>query len=411
MEKYDVVVIGAGAAGVSCARILADAGKKVVILEAQDYVGGRVKTDRTHGTVELGAEFIHGEHAITWELVKAANLATEEWSYKGLSDYRVYGEGGSIRADSRELMAAMYDAEKSIDDCKDPNLSLSAYIDAQDVPEEVRFFAKRHIGDVEGADPDDLSIASLSEEYARASNGERNFRILDGYDRIFDMLAGGLEVRLEHPVNEVTWEARSAVVSCANGTVFEASFVVLTASIGVLQKGDISFVPGLPASFVDAVGRIGYGDNAKCIFWLTGEVPDFRMVDTRGLYGHFWQQKKEGVTIVTGYSGGPRATKLTGMGSDAAIEAGIEDLASAVGESIRSQVMQARFSSWSDNPYILGSYSYPKLGMGTARTEIQEPIANTIFYCGEASHDAGHASTVHGAIEMGRLTANRILYG
>jgi monoamine oxidase len=364
-----------------------------------------------YDTVEIGAEFVHGENATTWEIIRAEGLTAEPWSFKGMSDYRVYGEDGRIRPDSKEMMAAMYAAEEDLWECEDPAISVNAYVNAQDVPEEIRFYAKRHIGDVEAADTEDLSAAKLAAASRRSTNGEENFRILDGYDRIPEALARGLEVRVGHPVTQVNWKRGSVEVLCANGATFVAPRLVFTVPLGVLKKDLLKFSPALPSSFTGAVSRIGFGDNCKILLWVDSEVPEFRMIDTRGWYGHFWQQKKRNETIITGYCGGSRATKLTNMGEAAAIEVGIEDIASALGEDIRAHVKQARFCSWSDNPYILGSYSYPKLGMGNARTEIQEPVADTLYYCGEASHDKGHASTVHGAIEMGRATAKQILYG
>src|SRR3954469_13527694 len=106
----DVLVIGAGAAGLSAARTLADAGRSVIVLEARDRIGGRVWTDHTFGPipVERGAEFIHGERADTWALVRRGGLATE--SFSRWSGRRILAEDGRLAGD--ELLRARPDLQR-----------------------------------------------------------------------------------------------------------------------------------------------------------------------------------------------------------------------------------------------------------------------------------------------------------
>ncbi|MBI1877642.1 MAG: FAD-dependent oxidoreductase [Chloroflexi bacterium] len=76
---HEIIIIGAGMAGLAAAQRLRQAGMPALVLEARDRVGGRVWTDRSRGAVELGAEFIHGKKAVTWELIRQAGLATAQW--------------------------------------------------------------------------------------------------------------------------------------------------------------------------------------------------------------------------------------------------------------------------------------------------------------------------------------------
>ncbi len=97
------------------------------------------------------------------------------------------------------------------------------------------------------------------------------------------------------------------------------------------------------------------------------------------------------------------------MSEQDAVNAAIEDLVSGLGSTVRHLVAEARHLSWSNDPFALGSYSYPAVDMGDARDILQKPIAETLFYCGEATHTRGHPGTVHGAVEEGRRAAREVL--
>lgn len=400
----DVLVIGAGAAGLSCARELAKAGKQVIVLEARNRVGGRVHTIRDRGVVEAGAEFIHGENATTWEHVNEMRLHTEEWFYQN----RVFGEGG-VRSDSPELRGEVMTALSHIGDPASPSTSVADVLAKGASSEDALFYALRSIGDLEGTDAANISAALLTREDERNSSGHRNFWITDGYDRVMELLAQGIDVRLGHEVESIEWKEGVARAICKNGAVFTAPKLVFTLPIGVLREGDAIFVPALPEVFTHAVRSIGFGNNTKLTLWLSNPLPAFGILDTKGLFGHFWCRSFGEDPVVVGFSGGKRAEELTEMGEEKAISSGIAELSDALGMDIRPMVTEARHFTWSDDPYARGSYTYDALGSETARADLGTPIGNTLFYTGEAVNRHGHCATVHGAIEAGRDTANEIL--
>lgn len=404
----DILIIGAGAAGLSCAQELVRAGKRVIVLEARDRTGGRVHTRRDRGVVESGAEFIHGEHAATWGIVEAEHLETLEWR-PGASSFRNFSNGDGIRADSEALLTEMRALEEGAYDYHGPEISYKEFLAQKPGSEAAHFFASRHIGDLEAADDDQLSMTQLAEESAQATNGPRNFWITDGYDRVIEALARGIDVRLSHAVIHTEWQQGSVKVTCANGETFSAPKLVFTLPIGVLKKSSVAFTPALPAAFTESVEKIGFGNSSKVVLWLRERIEDFGMLDTAGHFGHFWPRMFGAEQVVVGYSGGSRADALVAMGKEAAIEEGIQEFCGAFGGQMRERIAHAEHYTWSDDPYALGSYSYSKIGKGNARDALRAPIDDTLYYAGEAVNTHGHTATVHGAIESGRDTARTIL--
>jgi monoamine oxidase len=400
----DVLVVGAGAAGLSCARELAKAGKRVIVLEARNRIGGRVHTIRGRRVVEAGAEFIHGENAVTWDIVRQEGLGTEEWFYQN----RVFGEGG-IRSDSPELRGEVTTALAHIGDPASPSTSVAEVLTKAAASENALFYALRSIGDLEGTDAANISAALLTREDERNSSGHRNFWITDGYDRAMESMAQGIDVRLDHEVESIEWKEGTVRAICKNGAVFTAPKLAFTLPIGVLREKAVMFVPALPEAFLRAVRSIGFGNNTKLTLWLSNPLPEFGILDTKGLFGHFWCRAFSDGPVVVGFSGGKRADELAAMEEEEAIASGIAELSDALGLDIKSMTTAARHFTWSNDPYTRGSYTYDALGSETARADLGTAIENTLFYTGEAANRHGHCATVHGAIETGRDTANEIL--
>ncbi|MBI3571997.1 FAD-dependent oxidoreductase [Candidatus Kaiserbacteria bacterium] len=406
---YDVLVIGAGVAGLACAQQLVAAGKRVIVLEARNRIGGRVHTIRERGVVEAGAEFIHGENATTWELVHSLGLKTLEWHHSMDEPGRVFGKNGAIRADSQTLLEEMKKAEEGLSMYRGPDISVADFLVAKNISEEGRFYASRHIADIEGANVEQVSAARLAIDDKIATNGTRNFWITEGYNRLTDGLARGIDIKLAHAVSDVIWSEGRVIVRCKNENEFTAHRAVLTVPIGVLRQHSITFSPELPVVFWQGVDKVGFGDSSKLTLWLSKPPPEFNMLDTAGLFGHFWPRLFGEEPVLVGFSGGSRATELTKMGEKAAIEVGIEDVADALGSTIKKQILAARHFTWSDDQYACGSYSYSPLHMDSAREDLGTPVGHTLYYTGEATNNGGHVGTVHGAIEAGRDTADKIL--
>lgn len=408
-DIWDVIVVGAGASGLSCAHDLVCGGLRVLVIEARDRIGGRIHTIRDKGVVEAGAEFVHGENAATWEIIAKCGLKTEEWPI-GDPGKRLFVRGGKMLPDPLSLGAEIAKIHETIDEYSGSEISVEDIIRRQQQSEEARFYAARQLVNIEAAELDRLSAPGFNQEQKLASNGSRNFWITDGYSRVVEYLAKTPRLALSHPVARIQWREGRVTVESSKGAAFAGRRLVLTIPIGVMRKGPL-FDPELPPELTDAFHAIGFGNSTKLTVWLDDlkSLPDFSVLASDGMFGGFWQRLFGPTPVLVGFSGGTRADQLTAMGEEAAIQTGVEELSRALGRAIRNKIAAVRHFTWSDDPYAMGSYSYPAIGMGSACRTLRKPIEDTVYYTGEAANDQGHSATVHGAIEAGRMTAAQIL--
>ena len=235
--RYDTIVVGAGMAGLITGRALAEAGQRVLILEARDRIGGRILTHHLHGeTVELGAEFVHGRPPELWALIDEAGLETCE---RGGS--QLCFEDGALtdRSNGRD---GIFNVLDGLENLTGPDLSFADYLDRQDLdPEECRAI----IGFVEGFNAADHRLASAAalgrqQQAEDAIEGDRSLHIVGGYSQIPDFLAGkirdaGGTLRLNAPVRSIQWQGGHVKVVTDTNSVYAAR-TAITLPLGVLPE-------------------------------------------------------------------------------------------------------------------------------------------------------------------------------
>jgi len=403
---HDTIIVGGGVAGLAAARALQAAGRPALLVEARSRVGGRVHTDRTNGPAELGAEFIHGDRAATWALVRAAGLRTSGWSGP-----RYFGRGGQILPPAdpvAERAGALFAAAGNYSGA---DVSVATLLADLALPNDPGLpFALQWLANMEGADPSLLSAAALSREQAATSNGDANFHILDGYDRLIAFMADGLTLRLASPVKQVRWEPGRVALELAGGEQLDARSTIITVPLGVLKAGRPAFAPALPPAKQRAIAAIAMGHVAKLILWFERPFwPDFSALSTDGRVATWWPVESAATPTLMGYTGGPAALTLTALGEQAAIATGLAELTQLFGVDARAACLGGRLTAWSHDPWSLGAYSYSPVGMGDARARLAAPLAETLFFAGEATVTNGHLATVHGAIESGQRAAHELL--
>ncbi len=441
--SQDVLIIGAGAAGLSAALELSRAGLRVEIIEARDRVGGRIFTrhDPTQNhPVELGAEFIHGLAPEIWQPVQQRNLKVTEVEGDLWCSIDGKLQKCNFFAQAEKILSAM-DDEFQDDDDNSHDESFNDFL-ARRFPgtdhQEAKQWATGYVSGFNAADPELVSVRWLADS-RRADEqieGDRAFHIAGGYQKLMDIFVSELNdrkvpIRLNTVVNVIQWKS-GPVQLVASGrqreTNLSAPRALITLPLGVLQAAPASvrFEPELPAQKQTALKKLVMGKVVRvtlCFrerFWqdLHGDPDSRSLADLSFLFSRdnffptWWTQMPESVPIITGWAPAKSAERLATVSNDAVIDKAVQVLSNLLcveKSNAQSQLAAAYFHDWDSDPFSRGAYSYVKVGGEGSQQALGAPIANTLFFAGEATDTSGHNGTVHGAIASGRRAAQEIL--
>jgi monoamine oxidase len=433
----EVVVIGAGVAGLACAQALCEAGLRVTILEARGRVGGRIWTvhpSLTNAPVELGAEFIHGLPREVWQIVERAGIETHE-----LTGNRWRLEQGRLAP-----MSGSWDLIDSIFlriDESAPDQSFQDFLEQAcgDLPQHTRIEAAAFVEGFHACNASRISAHALSRWYRsdQKIQGHRGFRFPDGYEGMVRALVAAskpelLTVRLNNVVTEIAWNPGTVEVTARLPEQQQASIradaAVITLPLGVLQAppgsgGAVCFRPEVTEK-AEALKQLEMGVAIRLVlcfrqcFWtdpklVRSPMPDMSFLSSpEELFPTWWSSVSARTAMLTGWSGGARAERLSGLGSAAIMERGLEVLHHVFGvplETLRDLVQEFFVHDWQSDPYCRGAYSYALADSGDAARRLAATVGNTLFFAGEATDCSGHNGTVHGAIASGQRAATELL--
>jgi len=427
MAESDVIIVGAGAAGLAAAGKLAAWGRRVVILEARSRTGGRVFTRQCSGLpfpVELGAEFIHGLPQETFSIVRAANLVTYE-----TSDTHLLVRDGKIQDENAawDRMAQLLDR---VDELASTGRSVRSFLDGPgSVDAQAALLLRRYVEGYHAAHTERMSLAALAqaERAAAAIGGDRSFRVLNGYSRVVDALISarpGIELRLNTRVDEVVWETGRVVLHATNALSggresFTAPRVLVTLPLSVLQAGSVRFDPPLVEKSA-AAARLHMGNVVKVVLQFAEPVWEAReemhelgfLHAPDQLFPTWWTMHPLRSSVITGWAGGPAADGLNGKSREAMLECALHSLAQSLSiphEQLTRGLLSAHLHDWLADPFSGGAYSYIPVGGEDAPAELGRPLHGTLFFAGEATDTTGHTGTVHGAIASGYRAAAEML--
>lgn len=410
-DEPDVLVVGAGVAGIAAARTLHARGLSCLVLEAKDRIGGRTYTDATG--FDHGASWLHqaNDNPLT---AFAEALGFETVDHDKLRQRLLFTEGRFATTAERGAVAVAEDRfwrvieAAAADGAPDRPASDAA-------PQGGRFDAL--VTHWEGAQicAAELSRMSLHDFATTALDGP-NLLLRRGLGTLVSTLAEGLPIRLNAPVKQLDWGGSGVEASGAFGRI-RARAAIITVSTGVLAQASIAFTPGLPAQTQDAIKALPLGLLTKLSFPIPpGALPEFgafaslrRDIAGPGDRPISWIARPFGAPVLLAFIGGSLAWELSRVGKHAAEAHARAEFAHVFGAEAAKALGPPIITDWGEDPAFFGSYSHAIPGAQAARRILAEPLADgRLIFAGEACHPR-FAATVAGAWLSGEDAAQFIL--
>jgi monoamine oxidase len=441
---YDVIIVGAGAAGLAAGARLAQAGQRVALLEARERIGGRIFTrhlpaaeGRAPLCVELGAEFIHGLPSATWSLVGQAKLSAYELEGSELS----FVNGNWTPPMNQPAMRVIADMMKWLEARPGCDMSFAEYQAAAPADAATDAAAAHYVEAFNAADRHRIGIAALAAQQ-RAEDvieTDRLFHVAEGYDAVMEFLAAqfraaGGELALGTPVRRIDWQRGSVRIDGVDGKELRARQALITVPLGVLQADTIAFAPA-PGEILAQARCLAMGEVVRVTllfrerFWRDRRAPSIpegvrrKLADLSFLFTPaevpptWWTPNPTPTPMLTAWVGGPKATELrrsiAAEGDPLALPrrclatlARVFELSFA---ELQSLLVSWHEHDWSADPYSRGAYSYVPAGALDTPTKLTAPVEETLYFAGEHTDITGHWGTVHAALGTGVRAAEQML--
>jgi len=403
---FDVLIVGAGAAGIAAARRVAAAGRRFVVLEASERWGGRCFTDMRTFRIpyERGARWIYMP-----DLNPLAKLALKA----GLDIYPMpagqrlrIGLRDAREGETEDFFANLVRCNRGISDAARGKVDVSC---AQALPNDLgdwrptMEFVLGNFGC--GKALSDISAMDL----AKSAEREVAAFCRQGLGTLVGKLAFGSPIQFSSPVTRIAWGDR-LVEAETRGTLLTARAAIVTASTAVLASGKIKFQPGLPARHAEAIGKLGLGSYEHVAIEFAGNPLGLRSDDlifekaagprTAALLGNVSGSRLCVVEIA-----GRLAADLAGDGEAAMTTFAIDWLAGLFGSGLKRAVERTHATRWTKEPWVLGAFSAAAPGGQWARKALSEPLDERLWFAGEAVHETLWG-TIAGAWEAGERAAD-----
>ena len=406
--EVDVAVVGAGAAGIGAARRLVDAGSvSVLVLEARDRVGGRVHTIEPAGfPLDRGAEWLHSADRNPLSVIaRDHGLHVQQRPPEWITRLRRSGETVEAEADwlaTREAQsrarrqAAVEPLDQPLANLLAPGGRWNQLLDATSCW-------------ANGAELDRVSV----KDYVRYEDSGVNWRLREGYGRLFEKLAHGLPIALGAAVSRIDYRGRAVRLQTTRGTVM-ARRVVVTVPTSIIAAEVLRFEPPLPEK-VDAAAGLPLGVDDKLFISLSGSVPEveadiYLVGSTTSRETMSYQVRPLGRPAIYCFFGGQFAAALEREGQKAMFSFAADELVGLLGSGIRRHIAPLAATAWLQDPWARGSYSSALPGHAEDRALLAAPVDGRLFFAGEAT-SPNFFSTAHGAWLTGLAAARAALAG
>jgi len=429
-QDFDVAVIGAGAAGLCAAAELCQSGRSVLLLEARERIGGRIDTRHEAGVclpIELGAEFIHGDAPVTRELLRRAGLVAVDTSGRRSGRRR---DGQQVRGGEFEQARGLLQQAQALVEDQSVEEFLTSRL-ASPGEQALAGFVRMMVEGFDAADPRRASVKAIAAEWCGDSL-QGQARPLGGYGALLGALARQLDpersrLRLATQVQAVEWGGAAVRILARSGRdAFNARArrAVIALPVSILQlppdsPGAVVFDPPLSEKRA-ALAGLAMGPVIKLVLqfrrpfweqWHDGAFTDAGFLHAPdAVFPTLWTSLPFRAPLLTAWVGGPRAQRLQSASLDELTDLALGSAREALGftGTLQTELVCARVHDWASDPHALGAYSYIGVGGGQSPRLLAQPLAERLFFAGEAA-DPDSSGTVEAALQSGRRAARRLI--
>lgn len=410
-SEVDVIIIGAGASGLSAAKELASLGLTYLVIEGSHRIGGRAYSEEIAPGIwfDLGCSYLHqGETNPFVSIADALGVILGKDKGDIFEDrkIRLFNSGIPLDADQRkayfnyqsECYKAIHAAAVGGEDV--------AVADLIDLESEYALSFMRHMAALCTLDIDQISSVDL------ASFGEgSDIPVLNGYGNLVAAWGADIPVSLNTRVNRIDWSGEGVSVETSKGKL-RGLAVLSTVSTGILASGDIEFLPKLPDWKMEAVLGLPTGtENKICVHFKQ----DVFGAEARGFYNTWnddgvaggFEASVMGQNTAIVFTGGRHAIWLEKQGQQAGEDYAVDRIAEVFGNDIRKHVNRSIVTAWTTEPWTRGSYSCALPGQAQQRSELARTLDEKVFFAGEAT-TIGNQACCHGAFLSGIRAAQEI---
>lgn len=423
--KTDVIIIGAGAAGLSCAKELQEKGIPYLLFEALDQVGGRMKSHK-HGTFtcELGAEFLHGAKSSTMNLCNENGI-----SYYNVDDHHLFYKNSRL-AERDEFFDEVKKISQYLPTSRDGDISIADFLQKKTLrlsPVQKNMF-QSYVEGFHAADTKTCSsyaIGKAENTSSKTIGGVSQFRLTHGYEELLECLKNRIRhlhlssrlIKVNRNENSIRCEFKKAQRSFSA----ECKVIVLTVPLGVLKSSDennrIDFSPELPALQealhgleMGAVYRINFLFKER--FWheFSKTPVSFFHGGPENYFPTWWTQMPLQTPLLIAWQGGPKAFEMSLWSEEQRIESALKTLSLYSKKSVsylKRNLVETSSFDWVNAPHFKGAYSYEKV-TEKPKHSLQTAFQKRIFIAGEATEEGADRGTVHGAFNSGLRVAKKI---
>jgi len=406
-READIVVIGAGAAGIAAARRIQAANRKVIVVEAADRIGGRCQTDSS--TFDLpfdrGARWMHNPE--TNPLIKLARATGFEITTAPSGQKIRIGRRNARAGETEELLGALVRANRAIDEAsRKADISCASALpkDLGDWAGAVEFLLGANFT---GKDLKEISVA----DKARAQDRNSAIACRQGLGTLVAKLGEQLPLSLSTPASRIVWNNREVSVETPAGKIAGRAAIV-TVSSNVLTSGSIKFAPDIPKRTLDAAAKLNLGSFDRIALQLPGNplglarddviIEQSNSTKTALLFANIG-----GSSLCVVDVAGSFGRDLSAQGEKAMVALAVEWLTKLYGSDVAAVVKKSSATRWNASPFVLGAMSSAVPGGQVSRKILSEPVG-CLYLAGEATHETLWG-TIDGAWESGERAADAAL--